>query len=567
MTDIQKKIANLARERQRIMSLSPKKAMDAIIESPEGQVIVHSLADQDFYLLINEVGPEDALELLSLASNKQWEYILDIAAWDRETIVGKPVIQWFDLLMRADADRFLSWMTTEKIDFLELFLSYHIESGFRAHDQDPSEIGDDYFTFDDIHYVRFIPKNSPGSVTGEHDVALRDSVLFNLLRQLSEKDPVTFQGLLYYSAAVLPAEAEEEAYRLRNVRLAEKGLLPFEEAVGIYQPVKSDRPLPKKPTRTTVVDTGVPVPLAPSGMLFSDTLFSQALALIDSSETLIELQGEFAALCNHLAVADQMSIHGKQELTNIVKKACGFLDIGFSEIAKQADPDPVKAAAIMASHYLADIFRTGYSRVISIKTRADKWHRNSWCRRNELPVSFWGPPRQGILAGLLIKRPLFYDVNQGNLIREFENLTDVTAAETTLDQIMAIDRLLDRADIDPRPVSYDILTVENLFLTLWARNQLALAETVDFIPVEKFRSFFELLMGDVTGRPQAAISDDMKEAFVLWLTGRTGSEPVEIVRSAGVFFDSVFAQIADEYGPVASEDLDPRHIHLFLVSE
>ncbi len=566
MTDIQKKIASLAEERRRILSMSPKKTMDAIIESPDGLAIVHSMADQDFHLLVNEIGPEDALELLSLASNRQWEHILDIEGWDREAIVGKPVLKWFALLMQADEERFFSWITTEKINFLELFLNYHIQSGIRVHDQEPSEIGDDFFTFDDVHYVRFVKKDIPGSVTEDNDVAFRDDMLFKLLRRLAKREPRTFQSLLFYSDSVLPAEAEEEAYRLRNVRLAEKGLLPFEEAIGIYQPAQKNRPLPEKPTATTIVDTSVPVPLAPTGLLARETVFSRALTLIDSVETLVELQAEFAALCNRLAVADRLVIKEKQDLTNIVKKACGYLHIGFSELTGQRLPDPAKTASLMKTHYLADIFRTGYSRVVTLKTRADKWYRDSWCRKKDLPVSFWGESRQGILAGLLVKRPLFFDIGQGGLIREFETLDDIEIAETTLDRIMALDTLLSVTDIDPGPVSQEVLTFNNMVLTLWARHQLGLPEIVDFISIKTFRPFFEELMGDITGQPDAAIGDDMKASFLRWLAGRTGHDPVNIVQSAGGIFEGLFTDIVEEYGPVSSADLDPRHIHLFLVS-
>ena len=566
MTSIQKKIAALAEERRRILSLSPRQAMDAIIASPDGPAIVHSMADQDFHLLVNEIGPEDALELLALAANRQWEHILDIEAWDREAIVGLPVIKWFDLLMQADEDRFLSWMTTDKSDFLELFLNYHIESGLRVHDQDPSEIGDDFFTFDDVHYIRFVRKTSPGSVVGDNEVAFRDEVLFKFLRRLAEQDHGTFQALLYYTAGVLPAEAEEEAYRLRNVRLAEKGLLPFEEAVGIYQPVKKEKTLPKKPPATTIIDTSVPIPLAHTGLLTRETVFSRALTLVDSVETLIELQAEFAALCNRLAVADQLPIKGKQDLLHIVRKACGFLHLGFARLSGQDDPDPIKTVFLMKTYYLADIFRIGYSRVVALKSRADKWFRDSWCRTHDLPVSFWGESRQGILAGLLVKRPLFFDNRRGGLIREFETPQDLAIAEKALDQIISLDMLLSRTDIDPRPVSYDILTVENMLLTLWARRHLGLPEVVDFIAADDFRPFFEELMGDVTGQPDAIIGNEIKSSFLQWLSGRTGCEPVDIIRTAGTVLEAIFADIAEEYGPVASEDLDARHIHLFLVS-
>ena len=565
MTDIQKKITALAEERRRILSLSPRQAMDAIIASPDGPAIVHSMADQDFHLLINEIGPEDALELLALAANRQWEHILDIEAWNREAIVGRAVLKWFDLLMQADEDRFLSWITTEKSDFLELFLNYHIESGLRAHDQDPSEIGDDYFTFDDVHYIRFVRKDIPGSVADDNDVAFRDDFLYKFLRRLAEQDHGAFQALLYYAAGILPAEAEEEAYRLRNVRLAEKGLPPFEEAVGIYQPVGKNKRLSKKPTTTTIVDTRVPVPLAHTGLLSRETVFSRALTLVDSVEVLIELQAEFAALCNRLAVADQLPIEGKQDLLHIVKKASGFLHLGFAELSGQDSPDPVKTASLMRTFYLADIFRVGYSRVVDLKSRADKWYRDSWFHKHSLPVSFWGESRQGILAGLLVKRPLFFDTDRAGVIREFESPHDLAVAETELNQIISLDMLLSLTDIDPRPVSYDVLTVENMLLTLWARHYLGLPEMVDFISVDDFRPFFEELMGDVTGQPEAAIGNEIKEAFLRWFSDKTGRDPMDIIRSAGPLFQALFTDIGEEYGPVASDDLDPRHIHMFLV--
>ena len=566
MSDIQKKISALADERRRILALSPKKAMDAIIASPEGQAIVHSMADQDFYLLVNGVGADDALELLSLASNRQWEYFFDVEAWEKEQIIGRPVVRWFDLLMQADEERFIGWMTKEKTDFLELFFSYHIEAGLRAHDQDPSEIDDDFFTFDDVHYVRFITRETPGSVEDENDVAYRDDVLSRFLGRLAQKDAPTFQSLLYNVGAVLPAEAEEEAYRLRNLRLAEKGLLPFDEAIGIYQPLPRGRSLAKKKADAPVVDTAFPVPLTPSGLMETETVFSRALALIDVPRVIFDLQAEFAALCNRLAVADQLPIREKQDLGRVVRKAGGFLQIGFSEIAGQPRPDPVKAAMLLTTHYLADIFRVGYSRVVAVKTRADQWYRGSWCRKYDLPVSFWGEQRQGILGGLLIKRPLFFDAGRDGLFREFESPADVAAAENVLAQIMVLDRLLTKTDIDPRAVSYEILRVENLMLTLWARHRLGLAEALDFIPVRDFRPFFEELMNDVAGRPEAAVGDDMKESFVIWLAGRTGLDPADIIQDAGPALESIFAGIAEEYGAVTPEQLDPKFIDLFLVS-
>jgi len=60
------------------------------------------------------------------------------------------------------------------------------------------------------------------------------------LEKLAGYDFIQYQKVFLETIHVLPAETEEEAYRLRTVRLAEKGFLPFSEAVGIYKPMTPD---------------------------------------------------------------------------------------------------------------------------------------------------------------------------------------------------------------------------------------------------------------------------------------------------------------------------------------
>ena len=70
---------------------------------------------------------------------------------------------------------------------------------------------------------------------------------------------------------MIPAESEEEQFRLRNVRLGEKGFLPFHEAVGIYQPLRPEK-LPsarKKVLRERFRDDPVyPVPQFANNFIF-----------------------------------------------------------------------------------------------------------------------------------------------------------------------------------------------------------------------------------------------------------------------------------------------------------
>ena len=60
-----------------------KKALDLILESPTPARLVQSLAEEDLFWLVRDIGPEDALPVLSLASNDQWQYLLDLELWKK----------------------------------------------------------------------------------------------------------------------------------------------------------------------------------------------------------------------------------------------------------------------------------------------------------------------------------------------------------------------------------------------------------------------------------------------------------------------------------------------------
>src|SRR6056297_2086926 len=199
MVDIVKKIEELTEKKQHVLTLPPKEAERYIVKSPEGAAIVHSLAEQDFYFMVNEIGAEDSLELLSMATDSQWEHIFDMEAWQKETVDTGAVIRWFELMQKVDAGRFIRWITSEKKDFLELFLYYHVEAGFREEDQDPSEFPDDFFTFDDLFYLRLVRLQNVANPADEEVSAYRNQVLYDFMKRVAEEDHPLFREILYYS--------------------------------------------------------------------------------------------------------------------------------------------------------------------------------------------------------------------------------------------------------------------------------------------------------------------------------------------------------------------------------
>ena len=562
----------LARQRRQIMELPSGKALDAILDAPQPVALVHSFPEEDFYFLINDIGLENSLELMRLASNRQWEYIFDIEAWEKDRIEIHSVTRWLDLLLKIDSQRFIKWFLDEKTELVEFYLFKNIEVKVRESDQDPSEFDKGFFTFDDTIYVRFREDVfDPDAKEHEAEPTIkehRDAFLSNFFRLLADYDHIIYQKVLLESSSVIPAETEEEAYRLRNVRLAEKGFMPFDEAIGIYQSLKP-QDFEKQSVKYTVKDDErrqlLPVPLYHAGMLKEDNLFTGALKRIEKNEVLEQIQSEFAGLCNQIVAADQETIRDREALGAIVKKACGYLNIGLESLTAEGKQHDInRATALIRQYPLAGIFRVGYGRALELKWKAERWRKTSWFEKEGLLLNFWDQAGMGVLGGLFIKKPLFYDnYATGVLYREFICSEDVDKTAKVLNEIIYLDELLALTDFKLERISDGFLTYKNLLLTLWVSNYLGLSKKPAPLTLDEFKRFFDDLWSG-EGKPRKT-SRKMKEAFLHWLSDLTGQALYEISQKLDQTLENLFSEIESELGKVSSKDLVPEYIHLFLI--
>jgi hypothetical protein len=150
------RVQQLQEKRREILELPPDQALDRILTDRHPAALVHTFPEQDFYLLVNEIGAEDAFPLLSLATAKQWEHLVDLEAWQNDRIEINAVTRWMNLLLEADSQRFIKWIIKDQLEFVEYYLFKNLEVRTREHDQDPTDFGDEYFTLDDVYYMRFI---------------------------------------------------------------------------------------------------------------------------------------------------------------------------------------------------------------------------------------------------------------------------------------------------------------------------------------------------------------------------------------------------------------------------
>jgi len=569
----------LARERRDCLALPPEKTLERILDHPQPVAFVNAFPEEDLHLLIREIGPDDALPLIAMASRKQLEYILDQEIWQRDRMDLATTTQWLERLLRAESSpqRMVHWLAEEKTDLIELFLFRSIEVRMREHDQDPSVFGPDFFSYDNVFYIRIL---APPTTTGQEapaPTATPQDTVKRLLDQLAENDYIRFQAILLEATQVLPAESEEEQYRLRTARLAEKGFLPFEEAVGLYQPLNEERfrhqALRHKPLAPEHPDLYALVPMT---VLADQNLFARALDTLDANAAHQALQEEFAALCNRIIVADQQKVENRQDLAAIVAKASGYLHIGLQKRQPKGparSASDAQAAGRELQHYhLEGLFRLGYDEVVKLKIAAERWVHQSWFAGQGLSLTFWGETWLGVLGGLLIKRPLFFDnFRSGSMYREFADMADLDWTRRQLEQIQRLDGLLGASN--PRLSAYrkpGFLTYKSLVLTLWARHRLALPEEVRPLTTDAFRPFFKTLfqLGETAPIESAGrIDASLRRDFLDWLAERTHMPADEIEAAIGSSLENLFGELEEHYGKVAPDNIDPRFVVHFLLEK
>jgi hypothetical protein len=287
--------------------------------------------------------------------------------------------------------------------------------------------------------------------------------------------------------------------------------------------------------------------------------------LLARDDVLEQIEVEFAGMCNLIVAADQKTVRERDELRGVVKKVSGYINIGLERLSKaNGEMDADGCAVYLQQYPLASIFKLGYGLALELKWRAEKWRKKSWFEKEGLPLSFWGEEWLGVLGGLLIKKPLFFDnYRTGLLYREFISIRDIEETENILKQIEAFDDFLSDMKIKPVSIEDSLLTHKNLLLTIWARNYLALSKDLFQLSFEEFQQFFDDLWD--SGDKPRKIRLSMKTSFMTFLSDQTGLTDYEIFQKVGHTLEDLFTEMEKEYGEVSKKDLDSRYILLFLV--
>lgn len=576
-----RKELKLQKMRRDILVSDGAKALDMILEAPSPATLIQSFPDQDLYYLMHKIGVHDFIPVLALAASSQWEYILDVEVWDDDRLNTPMMTQVFSLLFKADPQRLLRWVITEKPDFVEYYLSQKMHVVIREHDEPPPEDFDDYITLDDKFYFRFPDKKSGVDATPDGELLPQDSpkedglphdapeFIEQMLKTLATMDLSVFHGLLLETLSLLPAEAEEEQFRQKNIRLAEKGFLPTHEAIGIYQPLarKNLRLRTAIASEPQALDPDVPrPPMFFTQFLKGANLFTKALERINAQGGMPGLDSELATLINKVISADRIRIRNRESIEKPLEKTMSTLSLGLDVLMEGAKASVETAVDLIKKYFLEDIFRTGTREGARLQTMARKWYETSFIGAKNLPLSFLGETYLGIIGGLMVQRPMFFaDYADKVLYRNFAGLSDIRATRRQLDEIICLDDFLNRLDVDIATFTFGVLTYKSMILTLWVRDRMGLnrSKPLSLAPIEiaEFKNFFEQLFNR-----EGIIGDTQATDLGLWAAQASGMHEADLPTALQGILYRLLRELESEYSHVRTQDLDPRFMPLFLLA-
>jgi len=410
--------------RRALQNARGKQKLDLILSAPDPQQLVSSLPPEDLYFALLDIGPDDAAELVAMASPEQFRHFVDMSAWHGadEGPRTSEVIHWLSLAREGGDDlaKFRTQLWSLDIELLALVLRREL----RVHDlteeepPQPRNPGMAYYTPD----RRFLLELA-GS--GEY-AAVRQ-----LIEDLYAQDPFGAGRLIESIRWELPIELEETARRWRDGRLRDAGVPEFEEAVSFYA-----RPAQRESEAYGV--PGTQALTAPGG-----PLLDAALERLDGDD-LESAEEAIVYAANAALVANRVPLDDAGEVREQLGDARATLSLGLELLS---GADPARAARILVDQPIRSVFQAAMGEAYRLQARARKMAAKARLPQAQ-SVTVLDEPLESVVQALLRPRPAFQDPGQRRA-RAFGSRAEVARAEALLDEAEATLALLSSLELSP----------------------------------------------------------------------------------------------------------------------
>ena len=538
-----------------LLSLPGGALLKRILENENPEAFVRRLSAEDLFWILKRIGEDDCLPVLELAHEEQWQYLIDLDIWEKDLLSPEKTLTWLKRLAEADPERLSNWLFGEERYLLSFLLFRAAEVVIKNREEEVSDLPETYFTVDGVFYIRAFL---------EEDQEMIEALLTTLARNNHE----AYQELLYGLAAIIPAEVQEELYRLRNGRIAEHGFVPFEEALLVYAPIdlaalKTETP-PLPPGKLVDKTNDEFVPALPLLQMEKEGIFPQAVSRISDQVIFERISIEFADLANRIIAAGNFpEISDPDILGASCRQATGYLNIALERLSNK---DIAKAEDLLSNHSLLTLFRAGYGLAVDLQRKAKRWRQQSWFFSQGWENEFWGSPWDETLDGLLTVRPLFYNGDKESIpYRDFKSGNDLDETRRQLRQIQALDMMLARLSLTEHDTHLKQLhkTFHSILFNRWAHKLLERDPSFEPLSQNEAGRFFRILRQEETDPPYRMTL--FKDMFIsAFMEGAADFEPDETdaLREA---LNQVWENFCREYEDVKTDGIEGRFSPFLLI--
>jgi len=463
---------------------------ELLIRAHEPAKLVRAMSQEELYLITREMDIEERSEVIQSATLSQMQFIADMDCWKGDRADGKGFCLWLETLLASGTEKALSWLLT--VDYETLVAGFlGVMEVMKPEWENASDelLGDrPFFTIDDMYHM-YVPEESLHTLK---------SVMELLFENHRGRYIAILEGLIAENRDLL----EEEAYRLREIRLSERGFPDVESARRVYQRMTQEEfdAFPKKENTGRAEDSG-PMPnyLA---LTAAQGLYLDQVLLLFKTEVPGVLEGieeELAWLSNKVIASEGFDFSSETEVWRGVTRARQFVSIGL-EILSGVKIE--KAAQLLREHWLETIFRMAATRIWQVRERATAVTRTYWHSRQDLMLETLDSVYGFIFRGLLEQVPQCYDemVAENTFhLRDFKTLLEIERAERAVLQIERLHAWLEPQWEIKLPGALDEVKVFSesggffsILGTVFARSVLKLKETALPLTEKQAADFFKI---------------------------------------------------------------------------
>jgi len=398
--------AALAAARRALAPLSGKRRLDAILDAPDPGALVRSLPADELYFTIREIGLSDSVDLVQLASPRQFQLLLDLDAWRQGAFEPRRALPWLRAA-RAGAledDRAAARWARKRRALDPELVRLLLRDGVKIHDLKEDE---------DPEVESELTLRSPEGqflvefqVDGTEYLALR-----GLVDDLYAEEPFMAARVLSSIRWDLPSELEETSLRWRQGRLADLGIPPLEEARSWYA-----RPPARVAPGPGGADEAPGTASRPPGFFMApltagSRLAVAAAALDEESRGLLELQ--LVGAGNAVLVADGIDPVDLAEVRDAMAGARAMVELGLGALSAggpaaggPSGGQPAPDAEVLARTPVKRLFQEGFGRVLALCWRAERLLKGGGAGSRAAPLL--DSPLGEVLSALSSRRPRYW---------------------------------------------------------------------------------------------------------------------------------------------------------------